>query len=373
VKDCNDWLKRGDADFNRMITEAENVKWCGLSCRSPAELLAMQFDDGDKILGDRLLAEGSSLSILGSGGIGKSRMLMQLAACQILGLPFLNFPTHGTPKRWLIIQTENSNRRLRFDLERLKAWCGSRWSEVEPLLFFHTVESEEDSLLQIEDPEALARLEALIRRIGPDVVAFDPLNAFSTDDLNKDVVMKSVLTALGTIARRGNPRRALILIHHALTGKVGKAKAMGHDRASFGRNSKVLFAWTRAQINVVATREDSNDQLVFACGKNNDGAEFQPFAAVLGHDMIYAPDSTFDVSAWQEEIGSSTAKSAEPTCKPETVAEMLTAAPLAKGELVKALREESGCGKSRAYEVIDQAQTRRLIRFDRITRRLHAT
>ena len=239
------------------------------------------------------------------------------------------------------------------------------------MLFFHTVESEEDSLLQIEDPEALARLEALIKRVSPDVVAFDPLNAFSTDDLNKDMVMKSVLTALSTVARRGNPRRALLFIHHALTGKAGKTKAIGHVRSSFGRNSKVLFGWTRAQINVVATREDSNDQLVFACGKNNDGVEFHPFAAVLGQDMIYVPDPNFDLSAWQEEIGSSTQKVSEPTCKPEIVAELLAAGPMAKVALVKAIREESGCEKTRAYEVISQAQTRKLIRFDRMTRSLH--
>jgi hypothetical protein len=53
------------------------------------------------------------------------------------------------------------------------------------------------------------------------------------------------------------------------------------------------------------------------------------------------------------------------------VVELLATAPLAKAALVKAIMEESGCGKTRAYEVIEQAQTRKLIRFDKTTRKLH--
>ena len=36
-------------------------------------------------------------------------------------------------------------------------------------------------------------------------------------------------------------------------------KAVGHDRNSFGRNSKVLQFWTRAQINVVAYEPHDNE------------------------------------------------------------------------------------------------------------------
>jgi hypothetical protein len=42
------------------------------------------------------------------------------------------------------------------------------------------------------------------------------------------------------------------------TGKAGAATTTGFDRGSFGRNSKVLFSWVRAQINVAPYDENDN-------------------------------------------------------------------------------------------------------------------
>jgi hypothetical protein len=62
--------------------------------------------------------------------------------------------------------------------------------------------------------------------------------------------------------------------------------ATGFDRSSFGRNSKVLFMWTRAQINIAPVRPDDNSLLIIASGKCSNSAEFQPFAARLdSHTM----------------------------------------------------------------------------------------
>src|SRR5437879_773516 len=82
-----------------------------LTLRKPSDFLAMQFDDSDIILGDRLLAAGQSLVIAGAGGMGKSRLLFQLAASVTARRKFLAFDTGGDLLRWLILQTENSNRR----------------------------------------------------------------------------------------------------------------------------------------------------------------------------------------------------------------------------------------------------------------------
>jgi len=35
----------------------------------------------------------------------------------------------------------------------------------------------------------------------------------------------------------------------------------------YGRNSKVLHAWTRGQINLAPMSEDNNDVLALSCGK----------------------------------------------------------------------------------------------------------
>jgi hypothetical protein len=96
-----------------------------LTLRSPDELLAMRFDDSDVILGDRLLAKGQPLVIAAQGGTGKSRLALQIIAAIVTGRKCLSFTTGCNDMRWLILQTENSNRRLQQDLARIKAWLAT--------------------------------------------------------------------------------------------------------------------------------------------------------------------------------------------------------------------------------------------------------
>jgi len=319
-----------------------------LTYRTPAEILAMQFDDGDRILGDRILAEGETLSVLGVGGLGKSRITLQMAAAQIMGRPFLKLATHGKPRKWLIIQTENSNRRLQDDLIRLKSWCGDDWPLVEANLVIHTIEKEEDSLLQIEDLEAVCRLEKLIAEVNPGVVVWDPLKDTTWDDLNTDKVMANLLRTLCRMSRKLNPKRAVVIVHHALTGKSGAAKAAGMDRASFGRNSKVLHSFCRAAINIVPAEEDDNRKLIFFCGKNNNGPEFKPFAADLGDDFIYCVDSHFDLEEWKGEMGIATKSGGD--SKDTAALQILRTQPMDLASWVKEIKAKGVWSRSKAYE-----------------------
>ena len=77
-----------------------------LTVRTPDEILAQPQDPNDNILGDRLLAKGQSMTLLGPGGIGKSRMLLQWAAASTAGKPFLGLETHGQGLSWLVLQVE---------------------------------------------------------------------------------------------------------------------------------------------------------------------------------------------------------------------------------------------------------------------------
>jgi hypothetical protein len=152
----------------------------------------------------------------------------------------------------------------------------------------------------------------IIAAVNPDVVVWDPLKDTTWDDLNTDNVMANVLRTLCRTSRKLNPRRAVIIVHHAITGKGGAAKAAGMERASFGRNSKVLHSFCRAAINIVSAEEDDNRKLLFFCGKNNNGPEFKPFAAELGDDFIYRIDEHFDMEAWKEGMGIASKSSGGP-------------------------------------------------------------
>ena len=324
-----------------------------LTIRTPDELLAMAFDDSDIIIGDRLLALFQSLVIAAQAGAGKSRLLLQLIAAQTAGRKFLGLPTSNAGLRWLVLQTENSNRRLQLDLSFLKSWLGADWANFNEIVTLHTIEHDADGFVSLDSSENKEAIADIITRTLPDIIAVDPLNDFSTGDLNKDVDMRATVSALSRLCRRGNPRRALVVLHHALTGKAGAAKAVGHDRASFARNSKALLAWARGQINIAPMSGENNERLIVACGKASNGREFPPFAVKLNTaTMIYECDPSIDVAAWAAEM---TGKPDAPLMSPDRVGELCDASGSSKPQLAKAIMEDCGCVRQSAYRYIVRA------------------
>jgi hypothetical protein len=342
-----------------------------LTLRSPDDLLAMTFDDSDVILGDRLLAKGQPLVIAAQGGTGKSRLALQIVAAIVTGRKCLAFETGGSEMRWLILQTENSNRRLHQDLARIKTWLADEWPRFAEQVVFHTIENDDDGFVSLDSPENQMAIQRSIESATPDGIVIDPLNDFAAGDLNKDADMRATLQTLARLCRRGNPDRAIVVLHHSLTGKAGAARATGHDRASFARNSKTLHAWTRGQINLAAVDGDNNERLIVACGKCSNGKEFSAFGVRLNPDtMIYECDPTLDVSAWQSEM---TGKAETPDLSPDTVAGIVAELGKASGaptrpQIVKALRADTGCASSGAYKAIERAERAKKIHYTKATK-----
>lgn len=200
--------------------------------RKPDELLAMKFDNSDNILGDRLLAKGQSLVIAGAGGLGKSRLALQLAVASITGKAFLDFETHGPSGRWLFLQVENSNRRLNYDLGKLKQWAGDKWPLVNENLFIHTLEGDLDSFVPLDKPDVVRNIGKVIGEINPAVIVWDSLYNFSVSgDLNKDEIMLATLMIISRLPKTqigavGGTRRTP---SGALPGHSGQG-ARGYDQ-----------------------------------------------------------------------------------------------------------------------------------------------
>lgn len=336
-----------------------------LTVRSPDEILNMQFDDSDCILGDRLLAKAQSLVIAGQGGAGKSRLAIQLAVSCITGHDFVGIKTHNPNLRWLILQVENSNRRLHHDLQALRTWCNGTWDKVQANMMLHTVETDTDNFVALENSENFWRVSRTINDFNPDVVIFDSLYNFTSEDINTDQGMAGVCSLISKATRRGNPHRCPVIVHHAITGKFGAAKAVGYDRSSFARNSKVLLAWTRGQINVAPGFPDNNDTLVLACGKNSNGREFTPFAVSLDPDtMIYRPDEHFDMVEWQSSLsGSSRTK---PIMSADRVAELCKDS-MTKSQLAHAIQDDCGCGRTCAFNWVVKSEQSGKICLSKLT------
>lgn len=359
-----DYSARAMAEISKPPKDAAG----GLSFRTPSELVGMAFDDTDIILANRVMSLGQSLVLAAAAGIGKSRMLLQLAACVVVGRPFLGMNVVSAGWPWLIFQTENSNRRLSFDLAKLKAWLGEGdFYKFNQRCHIHTLEKDEDSLLNIESGEAVDAMQAAIAKYPSQIVVFDPLNAFTTGNLNQDQDMRAVISTLARLSREGRTDRIPFFLHHALTGAGGAAKATGFDRSSFARNSKTLLAWTRAQINVAPATGDDNTRLVVACGKNSNGREFAPFGIVMDEEtMIYDVDPDFNLDEWREEVdGKKKSPKLKGTCPPERVAEILKPKqPLNKAKLVNEITASCEITIPSAYRAIDRALAENTIRLE---------
>src|SRR5437764_13584122 len=177
----------------------------------------------------------------------------------------------------------------------LNAFSPDEQQAIKSGVFFHTLEADDDGFLML-DLENCDRVADAIAKFDANIVVFDPLRDFGFDDLNADKYMTETLREISRITKRGNPKRIPLINHHAGTGKAGIQKATGFDRSSFGRNSKVLFSWARAQVNIAPALPDDNDLLVIASAKCNNYAEFEPFAVRLNTEtMLYEREDDLGV------------------------------------------------------------------------------
>lgn len=342
---CSDAGPATGADAPTPNTDDSTFK---LSVCKPDDLIAMEFDGSENLLGERLLAKKQCLVIAGPAGIGKSRFVMQLVANMIIKKQFLNFEVKNESGPCLVLQTENSTWRLKEDMARLKpCYTPEEWKKInDNLLILDKARS-----LNLSNPRHVKQLKELIKEHNPSIIVFDPLYTFAVGDLNTDTDMKTTCDKIEEVGFADNPNRALIILHHALTGKTGAMKAMGFDRSSYGRNSKLLYAWTRAQINLAPGSPDDNDTMVVVCAKNNNGPLFKPFAAKLNtRTMIYEVDRMFDLKKWEGEVHGRGGR--KRLISSEEVAEILGDQKLTKAELAKAIMEETSCGRTTAYEAI---------------------
>lgn len=333
----------------------DNAQWARqrppLTIRSIGDILEMSFDDSELILANGYLALGERTAICGMGGVGKSRLTTQLALCCRTGRDFLGWQTRGRDLRWLFLQTENSCRRLKFDLERmLTAFTPGEAAEIKSGILLHTLEADEDGFLML-DAENVERIAEALQRANADICVFDPLRDFGCDDLNGDKHMTETLREIARVTRRGNIKRVPLVIHHAGTGKAGIQKTTGFDRSSFGRNSKVLFSWARAQINVAPGTPDDNNLIVIASGKCSNFAEFETFAARLNTEtMLYEREQDFDFDEWRQSLEG---KNGPPKVTTDMLLALLpVTGSLPKSDIQRALQDRSGVGEKKAREFV---------------------
>jgi hypothetical protein len=314
-----------DAPPVKATTNTDAVK--PLPLWTLGRILTYTPNPADEIWEGGVLSATERAAIIGSPGVGKSRLALQAAICTILGRRFLIWTTNARGSVWLFLQTENNGRRLKHDLSRMIRGL----SEAEKALVnqcLHIVNIDDmdfGSICMAPTSPDRERIAATIAEVDPLVVVIDPLRDAGRGDPNKDDAMTETCQAIGEMVRAGNPRRVPLVIHHGRTGSMEASKVFGDDADSFARNSKVLYGWLRSQINVAAAGVERPGVVIFGCGKNSNGPRWEPFAAELDEEtMTYRVLDDFDLDAWRDGAGAKSKKSATkklPT--PEEIAELV--------------------------------------------------
>ena len=250
-------------------------------------------------------SKGVIALLIGAPGIGKSRLAMQLAICQIIGERWCGLDMIKPTRKFLFIGNENSKVRQKRDLAAMTSKLSDKQKDlIRKNLFLHVPGEIHDSILGLENIEAQTRLRATIKAIQPDVLVVDPWQSViiggDTNDgaetANTCVMLSQMMLGAGLVP-------TILIVHHARTGAEAARGAVGYDASSFAKGSKNILGIARVQINVAPGDAEDGSKLVIACGKANDAKRFKTRGVSLDDKtQTYLIDDAFDEKVWTDDI-----------------------------------------------------------------------
>jgi hypothetical protein len=305
------------------------------TCWPPSQFLAWEEPPGSHYLLPKYLSREQITSIIGPPGVGKSRLLLWLAICQILRRLWCGLETGGEPQLWCMLGDENSIGRLQHDLKRMLAVLDPDEREsVERFLRIQAVITPDDGDLDLQDDAISMRVIATLEALKPGVVTFDPLTSFYGGDLSKPGDMKQAVRLIQSTVNKGCRGAATVLSHHARVGRANTIQAVGFDAGNFASGGKALLARSRCVINLVEADEKGTGNVLVACAKANDCRKFEPRAVLFDPETsTYTVDGDFSLDRWKAVVDGKVA-SAEGLCTLKDVVEAIRDGYTRTGQLV---------------------------------------
>lgn len=244
-------------------------------------------------------------TLIGAGGIGKSRLALSFAVSQIINTHWCGLLTIPPARKWLFVGNENSTTRLKSDLIPMTA--GLKKAQIEAVkkhLFIQVLGTTEDSFITLDDPLAGARWRATLAKIKPDILVIDPWESVIIGgDVNDAAATRETWRVIQGYMLGAGLVPTVLVVHHAKTGADATRSAVGYDAASFAKGSKTLFSISRLQINVAAGDDEDGGKLVIACGKCNDAKVFTTRGVALNEEtQHYEIDTGFDLQNWIDDV-----------------------------------------------------------------------
>ena len=296
----NEMLKEAEATQADTPEAADIVR--PYSTRNWGELIRMTLPALVNVWGWFML--GALAVIFGQGGLGKSRVALNIARNQVLGLPFAGLPTHSEPLKHLFMGSENSIHRLQHDaLMMSRGLTAEQIALLDSNIRMATLEGPEDSYISLASPVNVERWRLTLEEYRPDVLWVDPWGDVLDGEANSDEDVRATLSTLRRLLRRVNANALTVILAHSRTGAVNILQAVGYDAANFGKNSKALYSSARCVWNMAPGDESEAPPLVMAHAKTNDSQKERPFAIRLDPEtMCYNREDGFDLEAWQADL-----------------------------------------------------------------------
>ena len=276
---------------------------------STADALDIEADESDppeEIWGGLRLAPGQLMEVIGGSGLGKSRMMLNLAVNQVLGRDFAGLPTCRRPLKWLFYGNENGFYRYRNDLRQMLKFCNSEQRErLRGHIFLPTMARPKDVYVSFADEENRVKLKTTICYRDADVVVLDPWGAvIDGDELDDGDVRKTIFEIMDILAANVEKPTAGIILNHSRNGVRELADAAGFSAANYGKNSKAIFSVMRNVWNLrPAHIADQITKIELIHAKSSDFAAYEPRAVDFDpRTFTYDLDSAFDHVAWQYEL-----------------------------------------------------------------------
>ena len=276
---------------------------------STADALDIEADDSEppeEIWGGLRLAPGQLMEVIGGSGLGKSRMMLNLAVNQVLGRDFAGLPTCRRPLKWLFYGNENGFYRFRNDLRQMLKFCSSEQRErLRGHIFLPTMARPKDVYVSFADEQNRVKLKTTIRYRDADVVVLDPWGAvIDGDELDDGDVRKTIFEIMDILAANVEKPTAGIILNHSRNGARELADAAGFSAANYGKNSKAIFSVMRNVWNLrPAHIADQITKIELIHAKSSDFAAYEPRAVDFDpRTFTYDLDPAFDHVAWQSEL-----------------------------------------------------------------------
>ena len=276
---------------------------------STADALDIEADESEppeEVWGGLRLAPGQLMEVIGGSGLGKSRMMLNLAVNQVLGRDFAGLPTCRRPLKWLFYGNENGFYRFRNDLRQMLKFCSSEQRErLRGHIFLPTMARPKDVYVSFADEENRVKLKTTIRYRDADVVVLDPWGAvIDGDELDDGDVRKTIFEIMDILAANVEKPTAGIILNHSRNGARELADAAGFSAANYGKNSKAIFSVMRNVWNLrPAHIADQITKIELIHAKSSDFAAYEPRAVDFDpRTFTYDLDPAFDHVAWQYEL-----------------------------------------------------------------------